>query len=213
MDSSIIHISLRELKDAYIKEYGKKQGKARLSAFLSKFNCELNPDIDDFLKNKALSSDSQNESRTFLFIKNEEEEDKIVAHYTVLTKPILLKKEKKDNIGGKLKRAIKGMFLNIEDQEYQLISTYLIAQIGRDDNFTSAHIDVEEIFAYIFEDINKVVDILGGNIILIEVEIEKNGEKLSKSTQKLINLYKANNFTPLTIYGDDKLTQLMKLAT
>ncbi len=51
MDSSIVHVSLRELKAAYIDNYNQTEGKARLCAFLSKFNCELNPDVEDFLKN------------------------------------------------------------------------------------------------------------------------------------------------------------------
>ncbi len=82
-----------------------------------------------------------------------------------------------------------------------MISTYLIAQIGRDDNFTSNDINLKTFFIYIIGIINNIKNLIGGSTILIEVD----------NNPKLVDKYKEYGFEYLKD-EDSGLTQLWKLT-
>jgi len=68
------------------------------------------------------------------------------------------------------------------NDDVEVCSTFLIGQIGRSDDYTREDIDLKGLLEYIFTVINKVIELIGGKIILIEVEKEP---KLIKRYGKL----------------------------
>lgn len=68
--------------------------------------------------------------------------------------------------------------------------------------FDKIVIGLKELLNEIFERITNVTQIIGGHVILIEVD----------NNEKLINLYKSFGFQLLADGSEDDLTQLMKFS-
>lgn len=165
---------------------------------LKTFVCNKNKDVEHFLHNLSLRYEKENKARTYL-ITNEDLE--IVAYFSIALKPIIIDGTK-HKVSGSLRKRLKPQNIVKNDEEHEIINTFLIGQIGRNDNFDKSVIGLEEILNEIFEKITNVTEIIGGHVILIEVD----------NNEKLINLYKSFGFQLLADGSEDDLTQLMKFS-
>lgn len=181
-----------------LMEQGADKEKAEevLVKWLGTFECKKNEDVERFLKNLSLRYEKENKSRTYLIVT---EDLKIVAYFSISIKPIILD-ESRHKVSRTSMKKMKPLEIVKEEQKHQVISTFLIGQIGRDDRFDKDTIDSEGIFGIIFEKINEVMRVIGGHIVLIEVENE----------MKLIKLYQKYGFVLLGKGSEEDLTQLMK---
>ena len=123
----------------------------------------------------------------------------IVAYFSIGVKPILID-EKKHVLSKQQKKDMKLEVINKEDKRHEVISTFLIGQIARNDKFDKSTIGLEEILGQVFNKINEVVKIIGGKIILIEVD----------NNPILVKHYEKFGFKIIKDGSNDELTQLMK---
>lgn len=170
-----------------------KKAESRVLEFLRKFKCIKNSGVENFLHDSEQAIRFQKESlaRTYLLI--EPNSFDIVAYFSLAIKPILIKENYKISNGKRKKLNSK-----IMDENIEICSTFLIGQIGRHDNYSSNDINLGDILNYIFGVINKVRELIGGRIVLIEVDKEP----------KLIKRYEEFNFE--NIESDSEFTQLMQ---
>jgi len=122
-----------------------------------------------------------------------------MAYFSIAIKPIILD-EDKHIVTNTTRKRMKTHIIKKSENEHEIITTFLIGQLGRNDEFNKTDISSKEILDQIFYKINEVMKIIGGHIILIEVD----------NNEKLINLYKSFGFQLLADGSDDELTQLMK---
>lgn len=196
-DNSNIKVNGQELETLLsakklVKNEIYKKAECRVLNYLQTFKCSKNPDVENYLHNKekALRLQKESVSRTYLLIDTEKED--IVAYFSLSIKPVIIKE---DYAITKTKR--KRMNLKSEDN-IEICTTFLIGQIGRSDKYTRKDIDLKVILDYIFAVINKIRALIGGKIVMIEVEKEP----------KLIKRYEEFNFQ--NINSDSEYTQLMQ---
>lgn len=170
-----------------------KEAESRVLEFLKSFKCERNPDVQDFLNDyeKAIRMQKESVSRTYLLI--EPEKFEIAAYFSLALKPVSINDDHKIS-----KSKIKQSNLETLHDDTTVCSTYLIGQIGRDDRYKSSDINLNEILEFVFAIINNVRSLIGGRVLLIEVNKEP----------RLIKKYESCGFQ--NIESDTELTQLMQ---
>jgi hypothetical protein len=173
-----------------------RKAESRVLEFLKTFTCKKNEEVEEFLHNpdRAIRFQKESISRTY-FIIDSSNDIKIVAYFSLAMKSIIIKEHYPIS---QTKRRRMNMRMVDKENNFEVCSTYLIGQIGRSDQFTREDIDLQGILNYIFGVINKARELVGGRIILVEVDKEP----------KLIKRYEEHNFE--NIQSDDKLTQLMQ---
>lgn len=171
-----------------------KNAEGRVLSYLRTFSCSRNPDVEDYLYNseKALRLQKESVSRTYLII-DSEDEGAIVAYFSISIKPVTIKDSYEIT-----KTKLRKMNVKRINDDIEVCTTFLIGQIGRNDSYTREDIDLRGILEYVFAVINKVRELIGGKIILIEVEKEP----------KLIKRYEELSFE--NIQSDSENTQLMQ---
>ena len=73
-DSSFSLYKLSELIEKF-------PSKRKLKEFLQTFPCSINPDLEDFLNNKAVTFEKHLRSRTYIYIDNQTK--KVAAYFTI----------------------------------------------------------------------------------------------------------------------------------
>lgn len=205
-------LTLDELYKVLLTEFNdEEEVEKKIKEFVGNFKCEKNPDIEIFLHEKCCDFHLKNKSKTY-FILNKEKA--IVAYFALAFKPLFLKNN--HEITSKVKSVnFRKKDLIIEDDSVfqetvedvrtsqkmtiSIANSILIAQLGRNDLFTKETITLETIMGQIWIIISKIRELIGTNIILIEVDKE----------EKLIKRYQEIGFK--NIGNDGELTQLMKI--
>ena len=182
-----------EVLSKKIKKHIFSRAEDRVIKYLSEFSCSKNKDVETYLHNNAIRMQKENISRTYLIL-NLENND-IVAYFTLAIKAMKLREQ--HNISTNKKKDLKTRVDSGFDDE--LFFCFLIGQIGRNDSYTKETIRLEGILNYVFAYINEVKSLIGGRIILIEVE--------GDDSDTLINRYKSVGFDSFGKLED--LTQLM----
>lgn len=146
---------------------------------VSSFFCKKNPDIAEFLKNKAMQFERRSKARTYLITDKDKliKDNKIdiVAYFSIALKNFYLP----ENLSKTKKRKIDGF--NKESTE---VVTYLIGQLGRNDKYFGDIITGKEILDYAIDRIIDCQSIVGGRVILVEC----------KDIEGVLNFYKSNEF-------------------
>ncbi len=98
-----------------------KASEADLKALLNTFTCSANPDVQNFLHDKAIESENRRSVRTYLVVDNNE----IVGYFSLRIETF----DFHENVSKSLRRNISG---NKHAERFQ---TLLIAQLGRSDKY------------------------------------------------------------------------------
>ncbi len=167
---------------------------------LKKFKCDLNPDIENFIKNKAIEFSKKSIAETFIVTTKFKNKDIIVGYFTLTYKII---KVQEHTFKGKTKKRMLRFAQSSEDSNYYLIPLPLIGQVGKNyfENYNKL-ISGEELLYLAFEKIKQVQNIVGGRFTFIEccdtkklkMFYEKNGfrqfskKELEKSKEYLIQM-------------------------
>lgn len=189
------------MKDYYIvalSDILKKLGEntEKINSILKKFSCQKEQDLENFLYDKAIRYEKENIGKTFLILdKNKLNENiiEILGFYTIGHTSIDIS----EMSAGK-RRKVLG---NIPGRDnLTTVPAFLIGQLGRNDSCTKKELDGETLLREVYTTINKVVDLIGGNLIILECRehmfskfYEKQGfKKLSNDLDenKLYTLYK-----------------------
>ena len=149
---------------------------------LKDFKCALNPDVEDFIKRKAIDFSKKSIAETFIVTTKYERKDIVVGYFTLTYKII---KVQEDSFKGKTKRRILRFAQPSEESNYYLIPLPLIGQIGKTyfNNYNNL-ISGKQLLHLAFEKIKIVQNIVGGRFCFLECFENK----------KLRNFYEENDF-------------------
>lgn len=173
-----ITVNIRE----YLKNPNDNEiGENALLQILSDYSCDINPDVERFLKEQSIDFSKKHQSVTYLVLSNEDTE--LLGYFTLTIKPITIKCDK---IKSKtlLKKIARVSDFKECDDTYSL-SAYLIAQLGKNyANHNDKRITGEQLLGLAINQIKDLQYIIGGTIMFLEAEPK----------QKLINFYESNGF-------------------
>lgn len=173
--SDYIQINLNDL----IEQIGEDDVKNLLSSF----SCPLNPDVESFIKYKAIEFSRRGFAKTHLVFWKCKNESELVGYYSIAQKSFTLSKGSVSNSLYK-KLSQYGTYDNAI-QKY-IISSLLIGQIGK--NFSSGNdtlISGDELLSLALDKVKLIQNESGGRYTYLECE----------DTPKLINFYERNGFT------------------
>lgn len=166
------------LKDIY-----NNLGEERTKEILSDYKCELNKDVEYFLKERAIEFSKQDYSRTYIVMSQYKDKDVIVGYFAITNKITNIKKVKLSET--KRKKLLKFAIFDKESKSYN-ISLPLIGQLGKNYNNEYNKLITGDILLKLACDkIKEVQELLGGRFVFWNVKISKN----QKSSMKVMALY------------------------
>ena len=156
------------------------------------FKCHREVDLEIFLRDKCLNYERAGNCRTFLLLDKKQLDDNsnlsIVAFFSTATTPLDI-----SSLGKKVRKRLHGPIPLNKD----VISVFLIGQLGRNDLYSKDEMPGEVIIGECFAAIERAKQIVGGRILLVECRehllkfYEKHGfVGVSKSKDNLYQLYK-----------------------
>ena len=140
-------------------------GKDVAQEILQAFSCTKNPEIEQFIKTKAVDFALKKISVTYLLI---DEEKNIVAYFTLAHKVVEIGTEGLSNTTKK--RLERFSTLNSENDCFSA-STFLIAQFGK--NFKDGlneSISGIQLMDYVFSILERAQHLVGGGMVFLECE-------------------------------------------
>ena len=106
-------------------------GESETKEILKNFKCELNPDVEYFLKEKAIEFSKQDISRTFIVMSQYKNKEVIVGYFAITNKITAIKKD----ILSKTKRKIIKRYAKFDSHTNSYdINLPLIGQLGKNFN-------------------------------------------------------------------------------
>ena len=176
-------------------------GEDAVSAALSKFSCLKNLEIEDFIRNNAIDFAKKKMSITYLVYGDN---GKIAGIFTLTHKALKLHN---DILSNTARKKIQRYSRIDEQTDSFTVSAYLIAQIGKNENFIiDGSLSVSELMDFTFGVLSAVQHDIGGSLVYLECE----------ENEKLLNFYSSepNRFIKFgERYSDEdnvKYTQLFR---
>lgn len=151
--------------------------------FLRTFHCTINPDLQDFLHNKAITFGKNLRSRTYLYASNENKS--IVGYFTLAINYL-----ETDELQNEIIKVLDGYI-----DKTKAIPCYLIGQLAICDELRKAKIG-KFLLDDALEITNNAQINFGGRFVLID----------SVNNDKVIEFYKQNSF--IEIEKDSKLKSI-----
>ena len=165
------------LKDIY-----NTLGESRTKDVLKDYKCDLNSDVEYFLKEKAIEFSKQDISRTFIVTSQFQSEDVIVGYFATANKSTTIKKSILSNT--KRKKLLKYAKYENDNKGYT-IALPLIGQLGKNyNNGYNQLITGDILLKFACDKIKETQDILGGRYVFLECE----------DNQKIKEFYESNGF-------------------
>ena len=182
-------------------------GEGAAKAYLSDFSCPLNPDVESFIKFKAIDFAKQGLSQTHLLLMPFKGEPVTVGYFTLANKYITVSAK---NLNSSIKGRLKRFALFDSSIKAYCFSAPLLAQIGK--NYANGYdrlINGDALLSIACDKIKGIQYDLGGRFAYVECE----------DKPKLVEFYRRNGFyefdsRPLDrdetgVFGD-ALVQLLK---
>lgn len=167
--------------------------KKNLNEYLESFNCKKNLDIQNFLREKSILYEKQNNSVTYLILNDDTE---ILAFFTLAIKNLVVESKSEElSISKNLIRKLRG-FGGSRTNE---IPGILIGQLARNDRFSKENISGQQILRLVLNKIDEIQRQIGGRFILVDC------------ITKLIPYYEDFDFTK--VGKSNKLNKLVKLIS
>ena len=125
MSAKYVKINLEDIVEKY--------GEDRAKSILADFSCELNKDVDNFIKTKAIEFSKQSIAKTQLVYYIEDEENpitskKLVGYFSLTQKTINVSKKALSN---KLSSRIRRFATYNKDEKTFTLPVILIGQLGK----------------------------------------------------------------------------------
>lgn len=151
------------LKDIY-NTIGEKKTKEKLQ----EYSCNLNNDVEYFLKEKAIEFSKQDISRTYIVMSQYRTKNVIVGYFAITNKVTNIKKVNLSET--KRKRLLKFAVYDQETKNYS-ISLPLIGQIGKNyNNGYNKLITGDILLKLACDKIKEVQELVGGRFVFLECE-------------------------------------------
>ncbi|MEW6065606.1 MAG: hypothetical protein AB1538_10635 [Bacillota bacterium] len=142
-----------------IKEIGEDMCKQ----LFANFSCPLDPDIEYFLKEKAILFENLDISRTYLVYASYQDENILVGYFAIASKTLTIRSD----ISKTLRKKLTGFKI----KHIKTIPVYLIGQLAKNyaSNLKKLNlISGEELLRLAFKKIIEAQSVAGGRIILVE---------------------------------------------
>ena len=166
-----------------LKEMIEQIGEPETKSILSDFSCPINPDVESFLKEKAIEFSKQSISSTYLVLASYKGEYVLAGYYTLANKFICIDK---DAFPSKRLRSRIAKFAQFDStiKRYTL-SAPLIGQLGK--NYSHSYntlITGDELLKLALDKVREMQLIIGGKIVYLECE----------DKERLLDFYSQNGF-------------------
>lgn len=172
MENDYIVTELEELRSVI--------GEENLSALLASYRCPLNPEVEEFLRNKAVQSSRLGASVTYLV---SDSGGTLLGYFTLLLKAFRIEASCLSSAN----RRLISRFAELDSEHgYYNAAVYLIAQIGK--NFARESppgFGGDVLLKLAFKILRRAQALVGGKLVLVERETDR---------PKLLDFYRANNF-------------------
>lgn len=159
-------------------------GEDELIRILSEFSCEMNLDVDRFLKKSAIEFTKKNQSVTYLVFTVEDA--LLVGYFTIALKSLAVRGEMVDEeMSNRAKNKIKRVSELDETTQSYNMAAYLIAQLGK--NYTDGankRTQGSELLELAWTVIEQMQQLGGGMVTFLEANNEP----------KLLKFYTDNGF-------------------
>lgn len=145
-----------------------ESGEEAAKGVLSSFSCPLNPDVENFLRHKAIEFAKQGLSQTHLVFASYRNEIVLVGYFTLANKHLAVSKNKISKT--QARRVGKFGSFDPKTKAYY-IAAPLIAQLGK--NYTNEYdklISGDELLAIACEKVSIVQMAIGGRYVYVECE-------------------------------------------
>lgn len=167
--------NISNLKDIY-----KALGEEETKGILSDFKCELNKDVEYFLKEKAIEFAKQDLAKTFIVTSSYRGQEVIVGYFALTNK---ITKVKRNMFTGKAKKRFIRFSKHDKDSGCYFISLPLIGQLGK--NYKYSNLITGDILLKLACDkVKEAQEVLGGRFVSLECE----------DKPKLKEFYESNGF-------------------
>lgn len=173
-------------------------GEDAVQSALSKFSCSRNLEIENFVRKNAIMFAKQKMSITYLVYG---ENGKIAAIFTLTHKALELSNEVLSNT---MRKKIQKHSKLDENTNSFMVSAFLIAQFGKNDNFDEDILPGNNLMDFTFEVLNSVQYDIGGCLVYLECE---ENEKLLNFYSSEPNVFRAFNER----YSEDDNTKYIQL--
>lgn len=165
------------LKDIY-----NTLGEEKTKEILKDFKCELNKDVEIFIKEKAIEFSKQDISRTYIVMSQYKDKNVLVGYFAITNKVTSIKKIKLSET--KRKRLLKFAVYDKESKSYS-IALPLIGQLGKNYfNDYNKLVTGDILLKLACDKIKEAQKLLGGRFVFLECE----------DTPKLKDFYEQNGF-------------------
>lgn len=143
-------------------------GEQKTKEVLKDYKCELNQDVEYFLKEKAIEFSKQDISRTYIVMSQYQEKNVIVGYFAITNKVTNIKKVKLSET--KRKRLLKFAVYDKESKSYS-IALPLIGQLGKNyDNNYNELITGDILLKLACDKIKEAQELMGGRFVFLECE-------------------------------------------
>lgn len=157
-------------------------GENKTKDILKNYTCELNRDVEYFLKEKAIEFSKQDISRTYIVISQYKGENVIVGYFAITNKVTNIKRIALSKT--KRKRLLKFAIYDKDSRCYS-IALPLIGQLGKNyyNNYNNL-ISGEILLKLACDKVRETQDLIGGRFVFLECE----------DKSKLKDFYENNGF-------------------
>jgi len=164
-----------------------KEDRDKIKTILSSFSCAKDPDIQNFLHNKAIDFELLSKARTYLFCDHEkmakENQIFILGYITLAPKVLHLP----DEMSIRQRQNLDGLSGKIHGEKITDIPCYLIGQLGRNDAASKGDISGKYLIDAAHSIILNAIKAVGGRYMMVEC----------RNKPELIKFYEANKFEPV----------------
>lgn len=149
-----------------------------IQSVLSDFSCSKNPEVENFIHNKAIDFAKRKTAITYLIYN---EDDDLGGFFALTHKSITIP----ENLLSKQEQRKLRQYAVLEDGKY-VVSAFLVAQVARNFQQQDRHIiGGAELLNYCMNVIEQIQRMVGGRIIILECE---------SGNTKLEEFYRRNYF-------------------
>jgi hypothetical protein len=166
----------------HVQELEQAIGEDGARGILSNFSCPLNPDVECFLKQKAMLFSHQGWSQTHLVFTSFRGRPVLAGYFTLANKFIAIPSKK---LSASTKKKLAKYSTYDDNIRAYCLAIPLLAQLGK--NYTNGYnslISGDELMELAFKKINHIQYNLGGRFVYLECE----------DKPKLIQFYSAHGF-------------------
>lgn len=141
----------------------KEIGEEKCRQLIANFSCPLDPDIEYFLKQKAILFENLDLSRTYLVYTSYQDKMVLAGYFAIANKTLTIRKD--------ISKTLRKKLTGTKTRDITTIPVYLIGQLAKNFEGNLKRLNLisgEELLRLAFKKILEAQSVAGGRIILVE---------------------------------------------